>query len=524
MATETGSISSPPPAPAGGSTPSVLANPRVQGLLVLGIMMALLMGALDQFVVLTALNKILSELGQPNGGPFVVSAYVIASTTAIPIFAKLSDILSRRNVFLGGLAIFIVGSILSGLSQNLSELIAFRAVQGFGSGGFFPVGIAIVAVSFPPETRARITGFLSGVFGIATVAGPLLGSFIVDNFSWRWIFYVNIPIGLIGSGILLYSVGPLRPVVRRRFDIPGAALLAAWVGSLMFPLIQVSDAGWAWSDPRVIAPLVAAVVLAAIFVVFELRTREPLVPLRLLLNRVVAACGGTTFLVGFVFFPLTTFVSLFVGSDLAHLGLSAADVVRDVLYAMVIPLVFGAAIGGQLLTRTTYRNVVLLGLAIALVGLVFLTRVTNTTPTWVLAFGFLPVGGLVLVLIPLGFGIGLTFPVFLLAVQNEVPLGDVGEASGLVQFLQSLGGSIGLALLTVFQQNRLAAVDPSPDASCLTMNPNLSLCGGFLQKLPTSLATAYDQTFEVMLVFFLVAVVVALTLRGRLPTGKRPAP
>jgi MFS family permease len=274
----------PPPASSGPTS-------RLRWLIVLGIMLALLMGALDNFVVLTALTKILTQLGQPSGGTFVVSAYVIASTTAVPIFAKLSDIWSRRNVFLGGLVLFMAGSVLSGLSQNLSELIAFRAVQGFGSGDFFPVGIAIVAVTFPPETRARVTGLLSGVFGIATVAGPLLGSAIVDHFSWRWIFYVNIPVGLLGMAIILLTLGPLRPTRLRTFDVPGAILLFGWVGSLMFALIQVSDAGWAWSDPRIVALLSAAVVLAVVFVVLELRSAEPLVPLRLLARRVVGASG-----------------------------------------------------------------------------------------------------------------------------------------------------------------------------------------------------------------------------------------
>ncbi|MCI4367432.1 MAG: MFS transporter, partial [Thermoplasmata archaeon] len=216
---------------------------RFEILVVVGILLALLMGALDQFVALTALPIILSEFQQPNGGTFVISAYVIASTTAIPIFAKLSDLWSRRNVFLGGLAIFIVGSILSGTSENLTELILFRAVQGFGSGGFFPVGIAIVAVTFPPETRARVIGALSGVFGIAVVAGPLLGSAIVDHVSWRWVFYVNIPIGVVGFALIVAVLGPLRPAVARRFDLVGAGLLAGWVAALMFPLYQIADNG-----------------------------------------------------------------------------------------------------------------------------------------------------------------------------------------------------------------------------------------------------------------------------------------
>ncbi|MCI4372945.1 MAG: MFS transporter, partial [Thermoplasmata archaeon] len=189
-----------------------LRRPALAFAVVLGIMLCLLMGALDNFVVLTALPNILSDLHAPTGGEtFVVSAYLISSTVAIPIFAKLSDLFDRKRVLLAGLLIFIGGSILSGVSQTFNELVFFRAVQGFGSGDFFPVGLSIVAVIFPPETRARVTGFLSGVFGIATVAGPLLGAFIVDSYTWRWVFYVNIPVGLVGLILLLVALGPIRP-------------------------------------------------------------------------------------------------------------------------------------------------------------------------------------------------------------------------------------------------------------------------------------------------------------------------
>lgn len=495
-------------------------NRRFEILVVAGILLALLMGALDQFVVLTALPKILGEFGQPNSGTFVVTAYIITSTLAIPIFGKLSDLWSRRNVFLGGLVVFVAGSMLAGLSQSLPELIAFRAVQGFGSGGFFPVGIAIVAVSFPPETRARITGLLSGVFGIATVAGPLLGSAIVDRTTWRWVFYVNLPIGIVGAAVILFALGPLRPAIRRSFDVVGTGLLAGWVGALEYALIQVSDAGWAWTDPRVLGLLGISAAVAAVFVYWEVaRAREPLVPLRLLAKRVVGVSGGTTFLVGCVFFPLATFVSLVVGLALTPPGASSADIVRDVLYALVLPIVAGAAIGGQLLPRISYRTQVVAGLAISIVGLSLLRMISAMTPTWTLALGFLPVGGVVLPLIPIGFGIGLTFPVFLLAVQNEVESKDVGEASGLVQFLQSLGGSIGLSVLASYAAARFSALDPSPTPACASPTPPLPECLPYLQGFASAQVAAYDSVFTVMLIVLVTALLVALLYQGRLIRG-----
>ncbi|MCI4349809.1 MAG: MFS transporter, partial [Thermoplasmata archaeon] len=478
----------------------------------------LLNGALDNFVELTALPNIVTDLRQPSGVTFVVSAYIISSTVAVPIFAKLSDLLSRRNVFLLGLVIFIAGSLLAGLSQNLNELIAFRGLQGFGSGGFFPVGIAITAVIFAPEMRARLTGAFSAVFGVATVGGPFLGSFIVDHTSWRWVFYINIPIGLVGMAILLTTLGPLRPERRGSFDAAGAAVLAGWVGALTFALFQVSQGGWTWSDPRILGLLAVSLALFVVFVVWELRTKEPIVPLRLFRNRVVLASGGNAFLRGVVMFSLTTFISVYVGLVLLNGAPNAADTVRDVLYALVIPLVLGSAIGGQLLVRIPYRPLVASGMALAAFGSFFLIFLTTSTPTWTFAYGFLPSGGLILPLMPIGFGMGLTFSATVISVQNQVPRQDVGAASGLVQFLQGLGGAMGIALLTSFQQVRFDALRPtSAPLGCVPGAPPSGVCLAYLQSVQGALVTSYDDVFVAMFGVLLLAVVFALFLTGRLP-------
>ena len=495
-------------------------TPRFELLVTIGILLALLMGALDNFVALTALPKILLQFGQPNSGTFVISAYVIATTASIPIFAKLSDLWSRRNVFLGGLTVFIIGSILSGLSQNLSELILFRVVQGFGSGGFFPVGIAIVAVVFSPKARARVIGALSGVFGIAVVAGPLIGSAIVQYTTWRWVFYVNIPIGLSGFALILATLEPLRPEQVRKFDLVGAVLLVGWVAAVMYPLYQIVDSGWAWTSTQVIGLLGLGAVLVIVFVIWELRAGNPLVPIRLFRHRVIAAGGGTTFFIGMVFFPVATFLSLVVGVVLAPGSTGSSEAVRDILYFLVIPLVVGAALSGQLLTRLSYRIVAVLGVVIAIIGMVVLTGLSVTTPLWKFALQVIPVGGIILPLIPLGFGIGLTFPVFLLAAQNQVKTSDVGEAGGLIQFLQSLGGAVGLSVLASFQATRFASLDPSPTAACSSASPPVPLCANYLGSLEVSLISSYDQTFIVMVGLLVVAFLFVLFLVGRLPKGQ----
>ena len=289
-------------------------------LVLIGVFFAILMGAMDGLVVATVLPTIAVDLHQENGVTFVAGAYLISSTISIPIFARLSDIASRRNVFLVGLAVFIAGSALAGLSQNLTQLIIFRGIQGIGGGGVFPVAIAMIAVLYPPKIRARVTGVLTGAAGLAIVLGPLVGSYIVSVTTWRWVFYINLPFGVLAMVVLLFAVGPLRPLTRGGFDIPGAALLSGWVGALMVALVEVSDAGMGWTNPLIVGLLGGAVVLFAFFLWLELRSREPLVPLRLMGQRIIAATSGIMFFSGIVFSALITFLSVFVGIVLLQNG------------------------------------------------------------------------------------------------------------------------------------------------------------------------------------------------------------
>lgn len=491
-----------------------------------GIFLSLLMGSLDQFVVLNALPNIVFDFGQPNGITYVVSAYLITSTVAVPIFARLSDIASRRNIFLLGMGIFIVGSILAGLSQNLDELILFRGLQGFGSGCFFPVGISIIAVAFEPAQRARLTGAFSGVFGIATVAGPFLGDWIVTHTTWRWVFYINIPIGVLGMTVLAAGLGALRPAHRERFDWVGAALLSGWVGMLMFALFQVSNAGWAWTDPRVLALLAATGVLLPAFVLYELRAIKPLVPLSLLRDRVVASSGTVAALSRGAVFSLLTIVTVYVAVVIYHDTGDVADAVRNMLYFMVIPMVFGSLLGGMGLNRTSYRVLVTSGTLIATAGMFFLLFVTSSTPLWTFAYGFLPTGGLILPLMPIGFGLGLTFGPTTIAVQFRVPPQEVGQATGLVQFLGTLAAALGLSLFTTFQAWRFGALSPAAPTSCL-QNPSPAcapVLAAYQQHLVNAAVTSYVNVFEIMLLLSLVALAASFFLSGRMPKREHPAP
>ena len=467
----------------------------------MAIFFAVLMGAMDSLVVSTVLPTIAGDLHETNGVTFVVSAYLVSSTIAIPIFARLSDISSRRNVMLAGLAIFIAGSASAGLSQNLTELILFRGLQGFGGGGIFPVAIAMVAVLFSPEERTRAIAVLSAASGIAIVAGPLLGSYIVQVTTWRWVFYINLPFGVFAASILFLGVGPLRAGVRGRFDTAGGALLSGWVGALMIALVQVSDSGWGWTDPRIVALLAATIALFAGFLFRELRAAEPLVPLRLLGRRVMASANLIMLFTGIVFSALLTFLSLFVGFVL---GGSAGDI-RDLIYFAAIPMVLGTAVAGAFLNRVSYRTLVLPGLLLSGLAALLLTGLSASTPIWTLSFGFLPTGGIAPVLVPVGFGLGVSLAVATIAVQNESPPAQVGAAVGLTKFFQMLGGAVGISLLSIYQTWRFQGLGGEAGSGGVVLS---------------ALVSSYDEVFLVLGVCVLLAFVSAFWLTGRVPAGQ----
>ena len=423
--------------------------------IIVALLMGLLLGALDNFIVATVLPNIAGDLNDLSGQVFVVTSYLIAQTVAIPIFGKLSDRYGRRSFYLFGLAIFLVGSVLSGLSQNLNELIAFRAVQGLGSGAFFTVVFSIVAEIFPPKMAARLVGILSGVFGIAIVAGPLIGSTIVDVTTWRWIFFVNLPVGILAIVLVLTTMGPMRPTTKfsRPFDTLGAVLMGTWVGTLIFALVEVS-AGWAWTDPRTIGLLAVALVVLPISLWQEWRAADPLLPLRYFRIRLVAAASGVNFLRGALLVVVVTFVPILVVEGLG----GSADVSRDVLYAMMVPMVIGAAVSGPLVARVGYRIPLVIGLVLATLGTFFLTQVPTLPPIFRFSYGIFPLG-LVGALIPLGWGVGMTFAPTQLAIQYSVAKEDLGAGTSLVWFVSNLGGSIVGSILGAYQLGVLKSLN-----------------------------------------------------------------
>lgn len=497
-------------------------------LALLGVLLGILMGALDNLVVLTALKTIATDLGQSNGVAFVVSAYLIAGTVSTPIFGKLSDQYSRRNFFILGQAIFIAGSLLAAQAHSLNELIVFRAIQGVGSGAFFPIGLSIIAVLFDPQTRAKLTGAMSSVFGIAMIVGPLVGAYIVDDLSWPWIFYVNLPIGLASITVLLLGVDALRPSQQKKFDTVGSVLLAGWVAPFMLALVETSESGWAWTDVRVLGLLALFVAVLVAFVLWELKTPEPVVPLRFFARKVVAASAGVTFLRSMAFISISTFATILVSFVL----FGTSDQVRDVLYFFVVPMIAGATLGGQLLRRLPYREIAAPGMALMAIGVFLLGGLDVNMSLWPVTGAYQLSDNLPLALIPVGFGVGLTFAVTALSVQFAVPPKDIGASTSLITFLQNLGGAVGVSVLFSYEELRYTGPaapvlpagltcplpPPTPiDPSCLPYYQTL-----LAMRTPT--ANAYVDTFQLAFVLSVLALFFAFFMIGRMPRGRVGAP
>ena len=501
-------MSGPDPEPVTASLPVPEPTPPSaarSAAILLALLMGILLGALDNFIVATALPTITSDLNGTAGFAFVVSSYLIAQTVAIPIFGKLSDRFGRRSFYLMGLGIFLAGSTAAGLSQNLNELIVFRAVQGLGSGAFFTVVFSIVADLFPPKAAARLAGLLSGVFGIAIVFGPLIGSYIVETTTWRWIFFVNLPVGFTAIALVIAFLGPLRPAHRPLpFDAVGAVLMAGWVGTLIYALVETAF-GWAWTDTRTIGLLATAVLLFVVFVWQESRTADPLVPLRYFRNRLIAASSGVNFLRGAILVVVVTFIPYLVMYGLG----GSTESSRDVLYAFMAPMIVGAALGGYSVTQVGYRPPVVIGLALATLGLFLLTAVPTQPPIFRFSGGLVPVG-IVGALIPLGLGVGLTFAPTQLAIQYSVPRDAVGTGNSLVWFIGNLGGSIVLSIFQTFQG----------DAATRLLGTPLTSPAAFV--LPPALrasawAVSIQDVWWWLIPFAIAGLVSAALMAGRLP-------
>jgi MFS family permease len=479
----------------GAPGPSYLSHRQI--LIVLaGVMAGMLLFALDQGIVGTALPRIVSELGGLDRLSWVVTAYLLTSTATTPLWGKISDLYGRRRIFQVAIVIFLLGSALSGLSQDMGQLIAFRAVQGIGGGGLFAIALSIVGDVIPPRERGRYQGYFGAVFGVSSVAGPLLGGWLTDGPGWRWIFYINLPVDYLGAAAIVGAVTCLL-------------LYLDWRG-----------VGYGWTETGAMALLAGAALLTAAFVIIERRAVEPIIPMRLFQNQVFSVGNAFAFLAGIAMFGTIIFLPVYFQTVM---GMSPTQSGLALLPAIVG--IFSTSItSGQLITRTgRYKIYPVIGSAVMTVGLLLLSRLGVDTPYWQVAlYTYL-----------FGAGLGFTMQTIVTAVQNSVEHRDMGAATSSITFFRQMGGSIGAAVFGAVLSSRLAfhlseqlaRAGVQPGAGGVRVEANdiqgiQQLTEPVRSVVLSAFTNALDEVFLVGVPFVAAAFVVALLLREKpLRTG-----
>ncbi|MET8767318.1 MDR family MFS transporter [Streptomyces sp. NPDC004658] len=401
------------------------------------LLLGLLLAALDQTIVSTALPTIVSDLGGLEHLSWVVTAYLLAATAATPLWGKLGDQYGRKRLFQTAIAIFLVGSALCGTAQDMAQLIAFRALQGLGGGGLLVLSMAIVGDLVPPRERGRYQGLFGAVFGTTSVLGPLLGGLFTEHLSWRWVFYVNLPVGVVALAVIATALRIPRRTAPHVIDYLGTFLIAA-VATCLVLVASLGGTTWPWASAQIIGLAVLGVVLAVAFVAVERRAAEPVLPLKLFRVRTFTLAAVISFIVGFAMFGALTYLPTFL--QVVH-GISPTLSGVHML-PMVFGLLLSSTLSGQIVSRTgRWKVFPITGTAVTTLGLLLLHRLDEHSPTAVMSACFFV----------FGVGLGLVMQVLVLIVQNAVSYEDLGVATSGATFFRSIGASFGVAVFgTVF--------------------------------------------------------------------------
>ncbi len=469
------------------------------------LLLGLLIAALDQTIVSTALPTIVSDLGGMAHLSWVVTAYMLAATAATPLWGKLGDQYGRKKLFQYAIVLFLIGSALCGLAQDMPQLIGFRALQGLGGGGLIVLSMAIVGDIVPPRERGRYQGLFGGVFGATSVLGPLLGGLFVDNLSWRWDFYINLPIGLVALVVIAAALHiPARPS-KHTIDYLGTFLIACVATCLV--LVASLGATWGWGSARIIGVAVLGVLLLAAFLLVERKAAEPVLPLGLFRIHTFSLCSAISFVVGFAMFGamvyLPTFLQIVQGVSPTMSGVH--------MLPMVIGMLISSTASGQAVSRTgRWKVFPIAGTAVTALGLLLLHQLHRTSSTWEMSLYFFVFGA----------GLGLVMQVLVLVVQNAVSYADLGVATSGATFFRSIGASFGVAIFgTVFTHqlddelaSSLAGVTLPADAGIPQLEADPRAIGALPADLRPRVLDAYATAITDVFLYAVPVVLIAFVL------------
>jgi EmrB/QacA subfamily drug resistance transporter len=401
-----------------------------------------MLAALDQTIVSTALPTIVGDLGGLSHLSWVVTAYLLASTVSGPLYGKLGDLYGRKTLLQVAIVLFLIGSALCGLAQSMTELIAFRALQGLGGGGLMVTTMAVVGDIIAPRDRGRYQGYFGAVFGLATVIGPLLGGFLVDRLSWRWIFYVNLPLGAVAFAVIGAVFQPTAEHVHHKIDYLGAAVLTAGLSAIVL-FTSLGGTSYAWSSPLILGLIATSVVMVALFPLVEARAAEPLLPLALFRNRVFVVASAVGFIIGLALFGSVTYLPLYLQVVKGHSPTESGLLLLPLMGGLLVTSI----LSGNLISRLgRYRVFPIIGTALMAIGLFLLAHLTVTTSTVTAG----------LFMLVMGLGLGMVMQVLVLAVQNAVDYKYLGVATSGSTLFRQIGGSIGVSAFGAIFSHDLA--------------------------------------------------------------------